>query len=149
MGKKEDIEDILGDGKATKGSKKADKPAKTEKPAKADKKAAKPAKEEKPAKKADKPAKAAKAEKPAKEEKAARVREPVEFEDGEKEALSKKVLKAVTKAGKGGIVSKDLAATLEIKTRKLRAVAYSMERAGEIKLKPGASRAAGMTLLPA
>lgn len=171
MGTKDkEIEDLLGDGK------KADKPAKAEKAAKAEKpakKEAKAEKAEKPAKaakkeaKAEKPAKAdkkAKGEKPAKEapwdkakgkgkdageEKPKRQREPIEFEEGEREAIAKKVTKALGKVDKKGINTKELSAKVDVPTRKLRAVLYSMERAGECKLKPGESRAAGMTVCPA
>ncbi len=109
---------------------KAEKPAAKATPAKAPAKAASPAKA---------PAKAAKADKPAK------VREPVEFEDGEKEALMKRVPKLL----KNPINSKDLAAKMEISTRKLRRVLYSLERTGAITLKLGASRTEGMTVAAA
>jgi ribosomal protein S25 len=124
MTKANDIDDLLGD----------DAPA-TKAPAK---KAAAKA----PAKAAAKaPAKAT----PAKAEKAAKVREPVEFEDGEKEALMKRVPKLL----KNPINSKDLAAKMEISTRKLRRVLYSLERTGAITLKLGASRTEGMTVAAA
>ena len=154
MGTKDnEIEDLLGDSKKTK----AEKPAKAKAP-----KAEKPVKaEEKPAKKA-----APKAEKPAKEApwekggkkaakteekpaKAKRERPAMSFEDGERDTIQKKVVKAMAKVDKKGINSRELAEKCGTETRKLRAVLYSMERAGEVKLKPGESRVAGMTVCPA
>jgi hypothetical protein len=164
MGTKDkEIEDLLGDGDnkpakakktAAKPADKADKKTKAEKPAKEDKpaKAGKPAKAPKEGK-AEKPAKAEKpkAKKPADAgEKPARTREPITFEEGERDKIAKKVEKQLTKVDKKkGINTKDLSAAVEVPTRKLRAVLYSMERAEQCKLKPGSSRAAGMTVCPA
>lgn len=156
MSKASDIDDLLGgDAPATKAPAKK---AAAKAPAKAAAKApAKPApakkavadKAEKPAAKATpapaKKAAPAKAEKPAKADKPAKVKEPVEFEDGEKEALMKRVPKLL----KNPINSKDLATKLEVSTRKLRRVLYSMERAGTVTLKLGASRTEGMTVAAA
>ncbi len=148
MTKQSDIDDLLGEAKPAKTKAKAAAPkadAKAEKPAA--KKAAAPKAEAKPAK-ADKaaaaPAKPAKADKAA-APKAKAVKEPVVFADGEREDLMKRAAKLVKKP----ITSKDLAAKLEIPTRKLRPVLYSMQRAGSVVLELGASRTAGLTVSPA
>lgn len=133
MAKKEDIDDLLGDN----GEAAAPKTKAKAKPAAAPAETAPKA----PAKKA----KAAPVEEVEETEKVARVREPVEFAEGEKEDLEKRVKKLVRK----DINSKELAAKLEIPTRKLRQVLYSMQRAGTIALTPGESRANGMTVSPA
>lgn len=93
----------------------------------------------KPKKAAKAPAKVAKEEAPAK---AKRVREPVVFAEGEKEELMKRIPKLVKKP----ISSKELATKLDIPTRKLRPVLYSLERAGTVSLELAASRAQGMTV---
>ena len=168
MSKDKDIDDLLGEApkgkKAAKAAapkadaKKAAAPAKPETKAdakKADtKKAAAPKAD---AKKAAAPAKgkkaaddddllggksAKKAATPAKD-KAPRVREPIEFEEGEKDKLIKLVGKAVQKGPKS---SRDLATNLGIKTRKLRQVLYSMQRQGVVRLELGGARAQGMTV---
>ena len=144
MTKENDVNDLLG----------TDTPA-TAKPSKGKKDAPKapaakavPAKKAAPAAKADKattekPAKAPKADKA--EPKVAKERakkEPVEFAEGEREALIKRIPKLL----KNPINSKALAEKLEIPTRKLRAVLYQMDRAGFVTLERGASRTAGMTV---
>lgn len=127
--KANDIDDLLGDTPAPKKGKPAAK-------------AAPAAKAEKPAATKATKAKAPAAEEAAPAEKAPRTREPVVFADGEKEALMKRVPKLL----KNPISSKDLAAKMEVSTRKLRRVLYSCERAGSIVLTPGASRTDGMTV---
>lgn len=90
-------------------------------------------------------AKAPKAEKAAPVAKAEKVaREAIVFEDGEREALAKRVKQTVRKPWN----SKELAVKLEISTRKLRQVLYGMKRAGTINLELAASRALGMTVTP-
>lgn len=142
MSKSDDVNDILGEGKP---------PVKTDK-AKPAKKGAAPAKEAKPAKKAkaeEKPAKAKKEAVPAKKAEP-KAKEPVVFEEGERDKLLAKIEKTAAKLDKKvGINSKELAAKFDVETRKLRPVLYSAERAGIIKLKLGASRTEGMTVLPA
>lgn len=144
MSKANDIDDLLGEGKPAKktATKKTAAPA-VETKAPAAKKAA-PKAEAKAAAPAAKPAakKAAAPAAPEKAPKAKRERVPVEFEDGEKEALMKRIPKLL----KSPIGSKDLAAKLEIPTRKLRPVLYSMQRAGTVSLELAASRAQGMTV---
>jgi len=141
MTKENDVNDLLG----------TDTPA-TAKPSKGKKDAPKapaakavPAKKAAPAAKADKattekPAKAPKAEPKVAKERAKK--EPVEFAEGEREALIKRIPKLL----KNPINSKALAEKLEIPTRKLRAVLYQMDRAGFVTLERGASRTAGMTV---
>ena len=117
----------------------------TAKPKTATKKAApaaKPAAKAAPAAKAPKAEKAAPVAKAPKAEKVAR--EAVVFEEGEREALAKRVKQTVRKPWN----SKELAVKLEISTRKLRQVLYGMKRAGTIGLDLAASRALGMTVTP-
>ena len=143
MTKASDVDDLLGGAAAPKAKgKPAAKKAAPAKKAAAKKAAAEPDELATPAKKA-----AAKKAAPAaaKEAKAPRVKEPVVFEEGEKEALAKRVKQSVRKP----IQSKDLAAKLEVPTRKLRQVLYAMVRAETIKVELGGSRAAGMTVSPA
>lgn len=133
MGKKDDVADLLGEETAAAPAKKA--PAKEEaKPAakKTKAEAAAPAKKA-PAKKAVAEA----AERPA--------REPITFEEGEREELYKKIKQKVKKP----INSRELAEKLEIPTRKLRVVLYSMAKREEITLEPGESKVQGMTVSPA
>jgi len=130
MAKKDDIDDLLGDTKEAAPAKKA--PAKKAPAKKAVKAEAAPAKKA-PAKKAA----AEPAERPA--------REPVTFEEGERDELYKRIKKMVKKA----INSRELAEKLEIPTRKLRVVLYSMAKREEIVLEPGESKVTGMTVSPA
>lgn len=125
-----DVEDLLGED--TKAPAKAK--AKAKAPAKAE-----PAPKGKAKAKAE-PAPKGKAKAPA-EDKPKREREPVVFEEGEKEKLMKSVEKAIAK---GEMNSRDVAEKLGIPTRKLRPVLYSLERAGSIVLTPSESRATGM-----
>lgn len=146
MSKTNDIEDLLGEKKPA--AKKAAPAAKKAAPAKTTKVApavAKKAAATKATAPATKPAvkkapveKAPKADKPAPK----RERVPVEFAEGEKEALMKRIPKLI----KGTVNSKDLAVKLEIATRKLRPVLYSLERAGTITLQSAASRTQGMDI---
>ena len=133
MSKQTDIEDLLGDTPAAKPA----KPKKAAAPAKAEKPAAKPAKAEKAPKEAAAAPKAEKAPKAPKE--------AVVFAEGEREALMKRIPKLL----KNPINSRDLAAKLEIQTRKLRPVLYALERAGTVKLESSASRTAGMMVTAA
>lgn len=129
MGKKDDVADLLGEDDT--------KPAKKTTPAK---KVAAVKEEAKPAAKKAAPAKKAvvkeAAERPA--------REPIEFAEGERDELYKKIKKMVKKA----INSRELAEKLEIPTRKLRVVLYSMAKREEITLEPGESKVQGMTVSP-
>ena len=118
--KSADVADLLG-GKTKPAAKAAAAPKAEAKPATAAKT---------PAVKAEKVARAPK--------------EKVVFAEGERDELAKKVKKAV----RAPINSKDLATKLEIPTRKLRQVLYSMSRAGTIATALSASRAAGMTVSP-
>lgn len=140
MSKASDVEDLLGEGTA----KPAKKPAAKKTAAPAEAKAKPAAKKVAATEPAAKPA-AKKAAKPAAEAKAPRTKEPVVFEEGEKEALMKRVKQTVKKPWN----SKELAAKLEVPTRKLRQVLYSMSRAGTIDLELASSRALGMTVSPA
>ena len=162
MSKEDDIEDLLGTkpakAKGTDALKAAKAPGKA--PAKAEPaapaKAAKPKAEAKvatPAKKAPKAApvvttltKTSKAKPkaaPAATERAAK--DPIEWADGEKEKLTKKLLDKVRKEAKG-INSKDTAEFLGISTRKQRPLLYSLQRSEHIVLKPGDSPVAGMLI---
>lgn len=148
MGKKDDIEDLLGDtgGDTKKPAKKAD--AKAEKaPAKGKKEAA-AAPEKKAATKKAKaepaPAKG-KAKKEAAEPKERAKREPVTFAEGERDELIKQIKKLVKKP----INSKDLAAKMEIPTRKLRPVLYSAQSQGIVSLTSLGAPVLGMEVAPA
>lgn len=129
MSKANDVEDLLGEGTAKPAKKPAAKKTAVA-PAKAEAKTA-PAKKVKATDDAEAPAK--------------RVKEPVVFEEGEREALMKRVKQVVKKPWN----SKELAVKLEVPTRKLRQVLYTMSRAGTISLELAASRALGMTVTPA
>lgn len=129
MSKANDVEDLLGEGTAKPAKKTAAKKTAVA-PAKAEAKTA-PAKKAKATDDAEAPAK--------------RVKEPVVFEEGEREALMKRVKQVVKKPWN----SKELAVKLEVPTRKLRQVLYTMSRAGTISLELAASRALGMTVTPA
>lgn len=134
MSKQQDIDDLLGgDAEA--------KPAKKTKAKKA---------EEAPApEKAKKATKAKKAEEapvetpPVKAERAPK--EPIVFEEGEREELAKRIKKSVRKP----INSRELAEKMGVQTRKLRTVLYAMQKRNEIALEAGASKVAGMTVSPA
>lgn len=131
MAKKDDVADLLGEETAAAPAKKA--PAKKVAAKEEAKPAAKKAKaEEAPAK----PVKAEAKERPA--------REPITFEEGERDELYKRIKKTVKKP----INSRELAEKLEIPTRKLRVVLYSMAKREEITLEPGESKVTGMTVSP-
>jgi len=122
MSKDKDLEDILGDTKPAKAKPAAKKAA---------------AKEETPAK----PAKA-KPTKDAAEPKAPRVREPLVYNEGEREDIMARVPKLVKKP----INSRDLAEKLGTTTRKLRPCLYSLQKKGVITLETGEARTTGMTV---
>lgn len=135
--KSADVDELLGGDAPAKGkakkeeAKPAAKAAKGKKDAEVDDALA----GKKPAAK-----KAAKAE-----EKPKRVKEPVVFEEGERDELIAKIKKMVKKP----INSKDLAEKLEIPTRKLRRVLYAAQRQEIVSLELGSSPSAGMTVSPA
>lgn len=156
MTKDTDINDLLGDkpakAKGTDALKAAKPPAKASpkaepaapaKPAKAkaEAKVATPAKKAPKAKPAKVPAKPKAKVEPV--ERAAK--DPIEWADGEKEKLTKKLLDKVRKEAKG-INSKDTAEFLGISTRKQRPLLYSLQRSEHIVLKPGDSPVAGMLI---
>lgn len=156
MATKNDVEDLLGgDDKKSAPKKDAKAPAKSapkKEAASADKKASPKKDEAKPTKVAGKkeeaPAKkpAPKADKAEAKEKPARAkREPVTFAEGEREALAKKIKLIVKKP----INSKELAAKLEIETRKLRPVLYTMFGQGLIQLTSLGAPVLGMEVSPA
>jgi hypothetical protein len=145
VSKAENVDDLLG-GDAPAAAKKA--PAKKA-PAK---KAEKPAKEEKPAKgkKEAKPAAKAPAKKAAAAEPVARTRTPIQFEEGERDKLYGKIEKQLPKIDKKkGINSRELAEKLGTETRKLRVCLYTMVGRGQVVLKSGESKVAGMMVHPA
>ncbi len=136
MSKKDDIDDLLGDA-GTKPAKKA------EAKAPAAKKAAK--KEEAPAAEA-KPAKKAKEVDAEPKEKAKK--EPIRFEEGERQTIADAVT-AHFKRSKKPINSRELAEKIGTETRKLRVVLYSLVKKEVVNLEPGESKVSGMTVSPA
>lgn len=148
MSKKDDIDDLLGDTKPAKkaAAKKADAAPAKEAKAPAAKKAAKeePKAEAKPA-----PAvkKAAAKEAPAEPKEKAK-KEPIRFEEGERQTIADGVT-AHFKRSKKPINSRDLAEKLGTETRKLRLVLYSLAKKEVIALEPGESKVTGMTVSPA
>ena len=138
MSKTTDVADLLGTPEKTAPAKKA--AAKKAAPAApAAKKAAaeKPAAKTAPAAKKAAPAKKAAAEKTTKD--------PVTFEDGERDEILARIKKAVKK----DINSRDLALKLEVPTRKLRQVLYTAQRQGVVTLLLEGGRVGGMTVSPA
>jgi hypothetical protein len=133
MSKKDDIEDLLGED-----AKVEPKPAVKKAAAK---KAAEP--KDKPAAKKAAPKKEAAAEP---EERAKK--EPISFEEGERDTIANAVV-AHFKRSKKAINSRDLAAKLETETRKLRVVLYSLQKKELVTLEPGDSKVTGMTVSPA
>lgn len=129
MSKVSDVEDLLGED-TVKPTKKPAAKKTAAAPTNAEAKTAS-AKKVKPTEDAEAPAKRAKV--------------PVVFEEGEREALMKRVKQVVKKPWN----SKELAVKLDVPTRKLRQVLYAMSRAGTITLELAASRALGMTVSPA
>jgi len=138
MTKANDVADLLGEDTTTKPAKKV--AAKKAAPVKAE---AKPAAKKVAAKaEAPAPTKKIKADKaPA----AKKQKEPVVFAEGERDELYARIKKLVKKP----INSKDLAVKLEIDTRKLRPVLYSLQSQGVVALELGSSKVAGLTVSPA
>lgn len=121
-----DIDDLLGD--------EAPAPKKPKAKAAAKKVSAKKA----PAKKV-----AAKAKPAPKKEAVTRApREPVVFDDGEREDLMKRVKRNLKKP----INTRELAGKLDVSTRKLRQVLYMLSRRNEVTLELGGSKVEGMTV---
>ena len=147
MTKASDVDDLLGDTPTTTTTKtkKAAAPAAKKAAAPAAKKAAAPAPVADPAPASKPAAKKAAAPAPVAEDKPKRVKEPVVFEEGERDALIKRIKSLVKKP----INSKDLAVKLDIATRKLRRVLYSAQKQGFVSLELGASPSAGMSVSPA
>lgn len=153
MGKKEDIDDLLGTPGDKAPAKKA--PAKKAKPevteAAPAKKAAK--KEAKPDAEDPLAAKAAPAKKAAAKEpdapKAKKARPSVTFAEGERQGLYDKVLGHFKKSKKA-INIKDLSTKLGVETRKLRVVLYALAKreSPAISLSLEGSRVNGMTVSP-
>ena len=149
MSKKDDIDDLLGDSTEAKPTKKT-----------ASKKEAAPKADAKPAKKAavkeEAVAEAKSVKAPAKkvsakedgESKAPAKKEPISFEEGERQTISDGVT-AHFKRSKKPINSRELAEKLGTETRKLRLVLYSLAKKEVITLQPGESKVNGMTVSPA
>jgi hypothetical protein len=149
MSKKDDIDDLLGDTKpakktAAKKEAAAAAPAKEAK-APAAKKAAKeePKAEAKPA-----PAKKAAAKEADAEPKEKTKKEPIRFDEGERQTIADAVT-AHFKRSKKPINSRELAEKLGTETRKLRVVLYSLVKKEVVQLEPGESKVTGMTVSPA
>ena len=147
MSKKDDIDDLLGDTKPAKkaAAKKADAAPAKEAKAPSAKKSAKeePKAEAKPA-----PAKKAAAKEAPAEPKEKAKKEPIRFEEGERQTIADGVT-AHFKRSKKPINSRELAEKLGTETRKLRLVLYSLAKKKVITLKPGESKVTGMTVSPA
>lgn len=148
MSKANDVEDLLGETPAKKTKAKA-APAKEAAPAKTTKtKAAAEPEKKAPAKKAaakaepEAPAKKTKAKAEAAEPKERAAKEPVTFAEGERDEIIKRIKANCKKP----INSRDLAAKLEVETRKLRPCLYTAQKRGIVVLTPGASPVAGMTV---
>lgn len=143
MSKANDVDDLLGEATPKTKAKAKAAPAKEAAPAakgKAKKEAAaEPETKAAPAKKAAKEAPAAKAKAEPKEKVA---KEPVTFAEGERDELIKRIKANCKKP----INSRDLAAKLDIDTRKLRPCLYTAQKRGIVTLTPGASPVAGMTV---
>lgn len=147
MSKKDDIDDLLGDAEAKPAKKAAAKKADAT-PAKEPKAPAakKAAKEESKAE--AKPAKKAAAKEAPAEPKEKAKKEPIRFEEGERNTIAEGVV-AHFKRSKKPINSRELAEKLGTETRKLRLVLYAMAKREEIALEPGESKVSGMTVSPA
>lgn len=149
MSKKDDIDDLLGGAEAKPAkktaAKKADAAPAKEAKAPAAKKAAKeePKAEAKPA-----PAKKAAAKEAPAEPKEKAKKEPIRFEEGERQTIADGVT-AHFKRSKKPINSRELAEKLGTETRKLRLVLYSLAKKEVITLEPGESKVTGMTVSPA
>lgn len=145
MSKKDDIDDLLGDSTEAKPTKKT--ASKKEAAPKPVKKAA--VKEEAVAE--TKSAKAPTKKTAAKEDgesKTPAKKEPISFEEGERQTISDGVT-AHFKRSKKPINSRELAEKLGTETRKLRLVLYSLAKKEVIALQPGESKVNGMTVSPA
>ena len=132
MSKKDDVEELLGESKPAKKT--------------AAKEAAAPAKKTAPKAEAKKEpaAKKTKAEPEAKER---AKKEPITFDEGERQTIADGVV-AHFKRSKKPINSRDLAEKLGTETRKLRLVLYSLVKKELVTLEPGESKVAGMTVSP-
>jgi hypothetical protein len=145
MSKKDDIDDLLGDTKPAK--KTAAKKEATAAPAKAPA-AKKAAKEEPKAEAKPAPAKKAAAKEADAEPKEKTKKEPIRFEEGERQTIADAVT-AHFKRSKKPINSRELAEKLGTETRKLRVVLYSLVKKEVVQLEPGESKVTGMTVSPA
>lgn len=145
MSKKDDIDDLLGDAEAKPVKKAAAKKADAA-PAKAP--AAKKAVKEEPKAEAKAPAKKAAAKEAPAEPKEKAKKEPIRFEEGERQTIADGVT-AHFKRSKKPINSRELAEKLGTETRKLRLVLYSLAKKEVIALEPGDSKVSGMTVSPA
>lgn len=149
MSKKDDIDDLLGEGTEAKPTKKT--ASKKEAAPKADAKPVKKAAVKEEAVAETKPAKAPAKKAAAKEDGEAKTpakKEPISFEEGERQTISDGVT-AHFKRSKKPINSRELAEKLGTETRKLRLVLYSLAKKEVITLQPGESKVNGMTVSPA
>ncbi|UOF78598.1 Z-DNA-binding protein 1/Z-DNA complex-binding [Bacteriophage sp.] len=150
MSKKDDIDDLLGDtkpAKKTAAKKEAAAPAKEVKEAKAPA-AKKAAKEEPKAEAKPAPAKKAATKEADAEPKEKAKKEPIRFEEGERQTIADAVT-AHFKRSKKPINSRELAEKIGTETRKLRVVLYSLVKKEVVQLEPGESKVSGMTVSPA
>lgn len=145
MSKKDDIDDLLGDAEAKPAKKAAAKKADAA-PAKAP--AAKKTVKEEPKAEAKAPAKKAAAKEAPAEPKEKAKKEPIRFEEGERQTIADGVT-AHFKRSKKPVNSRELAEKLGTETRKLRLVLYSLAKKEVIALEPGDSKVSGMTVSPA
>lgn len=145
MSKKDDIDDLLGDAEAKPAKKAAAKKADAT-PAKAP--AAKKTVKEEHKAEAKAPAKKAAAKEAPAEPKEKTKKEPISFEEGERQTIADGVT-AHFKRSKKPINSRELAEKLGTETRKLRLVLYSLAKKEVITLEPGESKVTGMTVSPA
>ena len=149
MSKKDDIDDLLGDAEAKPAKKAAAKKADTTTAKEAKAPAAKKAaKEESKAEAKPAPAKKAAAKEAPAEPKEKAKKEPIRFEEGERQTIADGVT-AHFKRSKKPINSRELAEKLGTETRKLRPVLYSLAKKEVITLEPGESKVTGMTVSPA
>lgn len=149
MSKKDDIDDLLGDSTEAKPTKKTT--SKKEAAPKADAKSVKKAAVKEEAVAEAKSAKAPVKKTAAKEDGEAKTpakKEPISFEEGERQTISDGVT-AHFKRSKKPINSRELAEKLGTETRKLRLVLYSLAKKEVITLQPGESKVNGMTVSPA
>lgn len=147
MSKKDDIDDLLGDAEAKPAKKAAAKKADAAPAKEAKAPAAKKAAKEEPKAEA-KPVKKAAAKEAPVEPKEKAKKEPIRFEEGERQTIADGVT-AHFKRSKKPINSRELAEKLGTETRKLRLVLYSLAKKEVIALEPGESKVSGMTVSPA